>query len=323
MAQIVTVHSYRGGTGKSTMAANAALLAASRGLRVAIVDTDIQTPGMHLFFGLDDLSSCNSLADYLVGRCEITDAVDSCTQGENYGKLYLVPARSRLNEVNEILGRGYDIGLLREGFDHLIDALDLDLVFLDTHSGMGNETITAVAMSSSLLIITRADHLVTEARENMLLASRLGQPNTSVIVNMVPDGMAAETVRQQAEQLYESPVIAMLPYCPEVAILGSGGLFARHYPDHVIVSAYHDVTSLIVNCDRGLSKAFGAAAACVAAMGRASCPLLSPKSPFRCQAAGPANPVVVTFKGSGALGCDNHGVRHELPTGLPGLCWDS
>jgi hypothetical protein len=30
---------------------------------------------------------------------------------------------------------------------------------------------------------------------------------------------------------------------------------------------------------------------------------------------GPANPVVVTTKGGGALGYDNHGVRHELPTG--------
>jgi MinD-like ATPase involved in chromosome partitioning or flagellar assembly len=254
MPQIVTVHSYRGGTGKSTMAANAALLAARRGMRVAVIDTDIQTPGMHLFFGLEDLSSCKSLADYLIGRCEITDAVGSTTSGDNYGKLYLIPARSRLDEVNEILSRGYDIGLLREGFDRLIDALDLDIVFLDTHSGMGNETITAVAMCSSLLIITRADHLVSEAKENMLLASRLGQPNTSVIVNMVPDGIAAETVRRQAEQLYESPVVAMLPYCPEVAILGSDGLFARHYPDHRIVSAYHDVASLIVDRDQDLSE---------------------------------------------------------------------
>ena len=74
MPRIVAVHSYRGGTGKSTMAANAAVLAAGRGLRVAVVDTDIQTPGIHLFFGPEGLPECKSLADYLVGRCEITDA---------------------------------------------------------------------------------------------------------------------------------------------------------------------------------------------------------------------------------------------------------
>jgi MinD-like ATPase involved in chromosome partitioning or flagellar assembly len=243
---IVTVHSFRGGTGKSTTAANAALLATAAGLRVAVVDTDIQTPGLHRFFGLGRFSSCRSLADYLVGNCEILEAVGSMPAGESGGELWIVPARSRINEVNEILTRGYDVGLLGEGFDRLIEELGLDVVFLDTHSGMGNETAVAVAVSTSLLVITRADHLTSEARENISLARRLGNPGTYVVVNMVPQGLPREVASERAEQIYQSPVIATLPYCPEVAALGGDGLFALDNPEHEIVAAYQQMTARVL-----------------------------------------------------------------------------
>src|ERR1700721_3088850 len=142
--RIITVHSYRGGTGKSTTVANAALLATAAGRRVAIVDTDIQTPGLHRFFGLGRFAACRSLADYLVGKCEIIEAVGTMPADESGGSLWVVPARSRINEIHT---HGYDIGLLQEGFDQLIEELDLDVVFLDTHSGMANETAVAVAVS--------------------------------------------------------------------------------------------------------------------------------------------------------------------------------
>jgi len=244
MPQIVTLHSYRGGTGKSTAVANIGLLAAASGCRVAVVDTDIQTPDIHFFFGLDHPTSCRSLADYLTGRCEIADAVGAVTPG-GAGELFVVPARSRINEVNEILMRGYDVGLLREGFEELIDTFDLDIVLLDTRSGMGNETVAAIAICSSLLVITRPDHLTAEAGQTVSLARRLGNPDTSVVVNMVHDPGAGDTVRRRAEHVYGSPVIAMLPYCAELAALGSNGLFARDFPGHAIVSAYRQMVGAL------------------------------------------------------------------------------
>jgi septum site-determining protein MinD len=54
MSKIISVHSYRGGTGKSNTTANLAALMAIGGLRVGIVDTDIQSPGIHVLFGLEE-----------------------------------------------------------------------------------------------------------------------------------------------------------------------------------------------------------------------------------------------------------------------------
>ncbi|MBI3162227.1 MAG: P-loop NTPase, partial [Chloroflexi bacterium] len=41
MSKIVSVHSFRGGTGKSNTTANLASLLAMDGFRVGVVDTDI------------------------------------------------------------------------------------------------------------------------------------------------------------------------------------------------------------------------------------------------------------------------------------------
>ncbi len=65
MAKIISVHSFRGGTGKSNTTANVATVLASQGLRVGVIDTDIQSPGIHILFGLDGNKINHSLNDYL------------------------------------------------------------------------------------------------------------------------------------------------------------------------------------------------------------------------------------------------------------------
>ena len=54
MSTIISVHSFRGGTGKSNTTANISALLAVDGARVGVVDTDIQSPGIHVLFNLDE-----------------------------------------------------------------------------------------------------------------------------------------------------------------------------------------------------------------------------------------------------------------------------
>ena len=68
MSKIVSVHSFRGGTGKSNTTANLATLVAAQGRRVGVVDTDIASPGIHVLFGLDEDKMVHSLNDYLWGK---------------------------------------------------------------------------------------------------------------------------------------------------------------------------------------------------------------------------------------------------------------
>jgi len=51
MARIVSIHSFRGGTGKSNTTANVAAVLAGQGQRVGVNDTDIQSQGIYQLRG--------------------------------------------------------------------------------------------------------------------------------------------------------------------------------------------------------------------------------------------------------------------------------
>jgi MinD-like ATPase involved in chromosome partitioning or flagellar assembly len=48
--RIITFYSYKGGTGRSMALANVAWILASAGKRVAVIDWDLEAPGLHLYF---------------------------------------------------------------------------------------------------------------------------------------------------------------------------------------------------------------------------------------------------------------------------------
>ena len=82
MSRIIAIHSFRR-TGKSNTTANVATLLAAGGRRIGVVDTDIQSPGIHVLFGVDQATLRNSLNDYLWGRCQIEQAAHDVTPSAN------------------------------------------------------------------------------------------------------------------------------------------------------------------------------------------------------------------------------------------------
>ena len=132
MSKIISIHSFRGGTGKSNTTANIAALLAADGARVCVVDTDINSPGIHVLFNLDETEMVHSLNDYLWGKCEIEEAsydVTSYLKPPIKGKVFLIPSSIKAGEIARVLREGYDIGLLNDGFQDLIDKLNLCLLY--------------------------------------------------------------------------------------------------------------------------------------------------------------------------------------------------
>lgn len=235
MSKIISVHSFRGGTGKSNTTANLAALIASSGKRVGVIDTDILSPGIHVLFGVDESQMTFSLNDYLWGKCDIKQtALDvSKSLGLTNGQVFLVPSSIKAGEIAKVLREGYDVGLLNDGFRNLISELNLDVLMIDTHPGLNEETLLSIAVSDVLVIILRPDNQDYQGTGvTVEIARKLNVPNMMLLVNKVPGVLDLKQVKAQVEQTYKAPVLAVFPHSDELMALASGGVFALRYPEN-------------------------------------------------------------------------------------------
>jgi MinD-like ATPase involved in chromosome partitioning or flagellar assembly len=237
MARIVSIHSYRGGTGKSNLTANLAVTLAAHGRRVGIVDTDIQSPGIHVIFGLDESKVNRALNDYLWGRCAIEDTAYSIPLPKVAaagGAIYLIPSSVKTGEITRILREGYDVGLLNDGFAALVDRLRLDYLLIDTHPGLNEETLLSIAISDVVVLILRPDRQDFQGTAvTVEVARKLNVPRLLLVVNKALPTLDFAALREQVESTYDVPVAAVFPLSTEMLELGSAGVFCLHHPHHV------------------------------------------------------------------------------------------
>ncbi|MEO5987017.1 MAG: MinD/ParA family protein [Candidatus Limnocylindria bacterium] len=242
MATIVSVHSFRGGTGKSNTTANLAAVVAASGKRVGVIDGDIQSPGIHVLFGLagDDVHA--SLNDFLWHGVDIASVAADVTERQGApiaGRLFLIPASMQPGEITRILREGYDAQRLTSGIRSLVEALNLDVLFIDTHPGLNEETLLSLVISSVLLIIMRPDKQDFEGTGiTVRVARELDVPNIHIVVNKMPPNLDERAVAQRVTEAYGCDVAAVLPHSDELMGLASEGVFVLRHPNDPLTARY-------------------------------------------------------------------------------------
>ncbi|MCB0180954.1 MAG: MinD/ParA family protein [Anaerolineae bacterium] len=251
MTQIISVHSFRGGTGKSNTTANLAALIMRQGKRVGIIDTDIQSPGIHILFGMSGESIPYSLNDYLWGRCTIEQAAHDVTARigvtDGAGMAYLIPSSMRPGEIARVLRDGYNVGLLSDGIRQVIAALDLDVLLIDTHPGLNEETLLSIAISNTLLVVMRPDEQDYEGTGVAIkVARRLEVQQMLLIVNKTPKAFDPQQVKDQVENTYDCEVAAVLRHSDDLMMLGSRDIFVNRFPEHDLTVQYKKILARIM-----------------------------------------------------------------------------
>lgn len=249
MSKIISIHSFRGGTGKSNTTANIAALLAMDGARVAVVDTDIASPGIHVLFNLDESEMVHSLNDYLWGKCTIEEAAHDVTGhvgGEIRGQIFLIPSSIKPGEIARILREGYDVGLLNDGFRDVVDKMKLDYLLIDTHPGLNEETLLSIAISNALIIILRPDSQDYQGTAVTVdVAKKLDVPKMLMLVNKTPTTFDFDDVRNRVEQTYDAKVGAVLPHSDEMMTLASSGIFSIKFPDHPVTKGLKNLVDQV------------------------------------------------------------------------------
>ena len=253
MSKIVSIHSFRGGTGKSNSTANLAALVARGGNRVGIVDTDIQSPGIHVLFGFNEERMKHSLNDYLWGNCVIEEAAYDVSsvlkeKASKNSKIYLIPSSIKARDITRILRDGFDFNMLNDGFQELIDALDLDYLFIDTHPGLNEETLLSLTISDVLVLILRPDNQDFQGTAvTVEVARKLRVPKMLLLINKALPNLDFDALRQQVEKIYNTPVAGILPVSDEMMQLASSDLFCLRNPNHLLTQEMEKVAKQIMS----------------------------------------------------------------------------
>ena len=251
MGRIVSIHSYRGGTGKSNISANLAYLAARRGKRVAVLDTDLQAPGVHLLFGFDTNRMPYTLSDFLFNRCGLEEAAYNLKGVAELkdigGSVFLLPSRMTVDAIMKVIAEGYDVGKLNDQLNHLIERLSLDLLLIDTHPGFNEETLLTLAISDTLVIVLRPDKQDYHGTAVLVeVAGRMAVPHVHMLANKVFGNVDKDDIRQKIQQSYGHDVIGILPFAEDMARLGSEGIFAARCPSHSLSQELDAVVQRII-----------------------------------------------------------------------------
>jgi MinD-like ATPase involved in chromosome partitioning or flagellar assembly len=274
--KIVSIHSFRGGVGKSNVVANLAATMALQGKKVGIVDTDIQSPGIHVIFGFDEDKIQYSLNDYLWGYCQIQDTaydvshvlkgmsnfysngnVNGNGNGNGNGKynradrgegsLYLIPSSIKAGEIARILREGYDVGRLNDGFQELLYSLDLDYLLIDTHPGLNEETLLSIAISDVLVVILRPDRQDYQGTAVTVdIARKLEVPKTMLLVNKALSTHNFDALKREVQNTYNASVAGIVPLSEELVQLASSDIFCLRYGDHPFTRVVADVAREII-----------------------------------------------------------------------------
>ena len=191
MASCIAFHSYKGGTGKTTIAANLAALLAKKGYRVFLLDLDVYAPSLQAYFDTEPKRWIN---DFLNGAAEVGDVIMDLThvvedvyyrgntlkQKQKHkdkidGKLWVGFCNSKKEEIYKLEGGGgkqdtSKIQLLRRFIllrEQLISLHDADYIIIDTSPGIRYWSINALAVADTLFLTLKMGDLDIDGTRKM------------------------------------------------------------------------------------------------------------------------------------------------------------
>ena len=181
MPQCIAFHSYKGGTGKTTIACNLAAMLSSKGYNVSLLDLDVYAPSLHAYF---DCNPNKWINDLLFENIDVHDIMVDMTpavakyaaNGANkkLGKLLVGFSNPQKEEIYKLEGSiktaNANIQLLRRFVqlrEDLISDYDSDYVILDTSPGIRYWSINSLAVADVLFLTLRYGDLDIEGTIKM------------------------------------------------------------------------------------------------------------------------------------------------------------
>ena len=166
----VAFHSYKGGTGKTTVVSNIAALYASLGRSVCLLDFDLYAPSLYAYFGKKPKVWLN---DVLAGHARIQDCLlDLSSELNVKGQLCLAlasPGKEDIYEFESKQDKKWQIAALRRFLGLKEELLSrFDYVLFDTSPGIHYWSINALVAADILILMSKYMNMDIEGTRTMV-----------------------------------------------------------------------------------------------------------------------------------------------------------
>jgi septum site-determining protein MinD len=257
MAVTISVHSSRGGTGKSLISSNLAALYASDGLDVALLDFDFRAPSLLIIFQAEKRVK-RWVNEYLDGRAKLRDVmVEMSERYKTRGKLFIGFSDPSVEAMREMArkDRKWQMKALRQVTSlkkELAQELGVDIIIIDTSPGVQYSSVNAVVSADASIVVSSTDVIDIDGAQRMI--EELYEPfdkKTYIIVNKATPHMFVSDERRESlldemRGVFTEPLIALIPCYCDILLTQRAYLFSLEKPDHPFTSALREVAKRIV-----------------------------------------------------------------------------
>jgi len=188
MTKCIALHSYKGGTGKSTISSNLSACLAKKGLTAVLLDVDVYAPSLQDYFQWQPKKSIN---DYLFENANIDEVIhdlspvlnkfsspDSEQSDSSKGKLLVAFSSTSKDEIYKLDGavrqEGSKIQLLRKFLmlrEEIVSKYNADFIIIDTSPGIRYWSINSLAIADTILLSLKLDGI--DLKGTRLLAKEI------------------------------------------------------------------------------------------------------------------------------------------------------
>lgn len=175
MKSIISFYSYKGGTGRTTTAANVAYQLALMENNVLCIDLDIDGPGLFTVMGIENESELEekNIVRYFAdeGSPDYKDFIHDLSEFYSVkSKFDIIPATMSINREDALETMG---STLPDKFEGLITKAkeDYDYIILDTASGVSDYSVLAFSVSNQISVCFKwsKQHVLGTLRVSKLL----------------------------------------------------------------------------------------------------------------------------------------------------------
>jgi chromosome partitioning protein len=284
LVKTIAFHSYKGGTGKTTIAANLSTLLVSKGYNVLLVDMDVYAPSLHVYFNFKPEKWMNN---YLLDDLEFTDVIydftdivndfyTSTLSGNKVGLFSIVFSNPKKEEITSLDFQNRDSSksqMLKKMLylrEKTAPDVIYDYIILDTSPGIRPWSINALAIADVIILSLKMDHIDIEGTKQMaddvyksfinfgaksyLLLNRIAGYCTPSNLNkglISKPGRFEFTLLEQSETMIElenylkMDVVSTIPCYCDIQFERQEFVTVLKYPNHPFVGKMNELVNKI------------------------------------------------------------------------------